>query len=216
MSGYNIEDLVNILPIAFLLGWALVLILVEAFVKRRGLTMVLAAVGLAAAIVMAAMQFGVETSAFKNMVWWSRTLLTGHIVLALVFVLTGNWILLFLVTFAPFIATWFKLLTHMPQHIGMRPDVADWRQSTRSYIGGPIVRFFYWNMNYHVEHHMYAAVPYYNLPKLRRHIEADLPVAARGLVATWREIFETIRRQRADPGYFYTPELPEGAGRFVE
>ena len=37
-------------------------------------------------------------------------------------------------------------------------------------------QFFYWNMNYHVEHHMYAAVPYYNLPKLRK--------AIRGLFAT--------------------------------
>lgn len=67
MSGYSIEDLVNILPIAFLLGWALLLVLVEAFTKRSGVTMALAALGLAAAAVMAVMQFGVETSAFKGM-----------------------------------------------------------------------------------------------------------------------------------------------------
>ena len=67
MSGYSIEDLVNILPIAFLLGWALVLVLVEAFTKRRSVTIALAAVGLAAAAVIAVMQAGVETSAFKGM-----------------------------------------------------------------------------------------------------------------------------------------------------
>ena len=67
MSGYSIEDLVNVLPIAFLLGWALLLVLVEAFTKRSGVTMALAALGLAASAVMAVMQFGVETSAFKGM-----------------------------------------------------------------------------------------------------------------------------------------------------
>ena len=67
MSGYSIEDLVNILPIAFVLVWALVIVLVEAFTKRRGLSLALAAIGLAAALVMAAMQIGVETTAFKQM-----------------------------------------------------------------------------------------------------------------------------------------------------
>ena len=39
---------------------------------------------------------------------WSRIMLTGHTALALavVFVLSGNWILLLLVTFAPFTAGW--------------------------------------------------------------------------------------------------------------
>jgi NADH-quinone oxidoreductase subunit N len=67
MSGYGIEDLVNILPIVFLLGWALVLVLVEAFTKRRRLTAALTALGLVAAIVMSAYQAGIETSAFKQM-----------------------------------------------------------------------------------------------------------------------------------------------------
>jgi fatty acid desaturase len=32
-------------------------------------------------------------------------------------------------------------------------------------------------MNYHIEHHMYPAVPYCNLPQLRKQIEQDLPQA---------------------------------------
>jgi fatty acid desaturase len=153
-----------------------------------------------------------DRKGYRAMVNWARIVLIGQTILAVVFVVTGNWILLFLVTFAPFCATWFVMLTHMPQHVGMRPDVADWRQSTRTYLAGPIVRFFYWNMNYHVEHHMYAAVPFYNLPKLRKAIITDLPAADRGLVATWKEIYSTVRKQKADPGYFYTPQLPATAG----
>ena len=30
-------------------------------------------------------------------------------------------------------------VTHVPQHIGMEPDVADWRRSTRTYLAGPAV-----------------------------------------------------------------------------
>ncbi len=67
MSGYGIEDIFNILPIVFVLVWALVLLMVEAFSKNRGVTVVLAVGGLAAALVMAVMQFGTETTAFKDM-----------------------------------------------------------------------------------------------------------------------------------------------------
>ncbi|MEJ2756993.1 MAG: NADH-quinone oxidoreductase subunit N, partial [Anaerolineales bacterium] len=67
MSGYGIEDLFNILPIVFVLGWALVLLMVEAFSKNRDLTVVLTVVGLAGALTMAIMQFGTETTAFKDM-----------------------------------------------------------------------------------------------------------------------------------------------------
>jgi NADH-quinone oxidoreductase subunit N len=67
MSGYTIEDLVNILPIVFVVVWGLVLLMVEAFTKRRGLTLVLAAVGLLVALFLTVSQFGVETTAFKNM-----------------------------------------------------------------------------------------------------------------------------------------------------
>ena len=142
---------------------------------------------------------------------WSRIILSVHLALAIVFVATGNWILLFLVTLAPHSARWLAILTHQPQHLGMRGNVADWRQNTRTYLSGWFIRFIYWNMNYHVEHHMYASVPFYHLPKLRKAIEFDLPVAPKGLVATWREIFDAMKRQRVDPGYFVTPELPNTA-----
>ncbi len=67
MSGYSIEDLVNILPIVFLVVWAIVLVLVESFTKRRSLTMVLAALGFGAALVLAATKVGTQATAFKGM-----------------------------------------------------------------------------------------------------------------------------------------------------
>ncbi len=37
---------------------------------------------------------------------------------------------------------------------------------TRTVISNPIVSFFMLNSNYHLEHHLFAAMPWYNLPKL--------------------------------------------------
>ena len=42
--------------------------------------------------------------------------------------------------------------------------------------------FLYWQMNYHTEHHMYAGVPCYNLPKLHRLIKPQMPACKRGLL----------------------------------
>jgi fatty acid desaturase len=63
-------------------------------------------------------------------------------------------------------------------------------------------------MQYHVEHHMFPAVPFYNLPALRKSIEHDLPPATNGLLATWRQILPVLRKQGEDPKYFYMPEIP--------
>ena len=68
--------------------------------------------------------------------------------------------------------------------------------------------FYYWNMQYHLEHHMYPAVPFFNLPKLRRAIEHDLPAAQHGLRATWKEMLELRRKFLEDPGFKYMPVIP--------
>jgi fatty acid desaturase len=63
-------------------------------------------------------------------------------------------------------------------------------------------------MQYHLEHHMYPAVPFYNLGKLRKAIEHDLPPATHGLRATWKEMFELKRKFLADPSFKYIPNIP--------
>ena len=66
-------------------------------------------------------------------------------------------------------------------------------------------------MNFHIEHHMYAAVPCYNLGKLHEHIKGESPVPPRGLYAAWKGIIAIMKAQRTDPSYQYVPELPAHA-----
>jgi fatty acid desaturase len=72
----------------------------------------------------------------------------------------------------------------------------------------PVVQFLYWHMNYHTEHHMYAAVPCYNLGALHRAIAHELPPCPRGLRATWEEIAAILRIQSANPAYQHVALLP--------
>ena len=63
-------------------------------------------------------------------------------------------------------------------------------------------------MNYHTEHHMYAAVPCYNLRKMHETIKHEMPECTVGLYATWKEIISILKAQKADPTYQHSPELP--------
>ena len=139
---------------------------------------------------------------------YARLTLLVHLGLAVYFVLSGMWILLFVVTIGVFVAPWLAILCALPQHICLKGDTPDWRICARTVLMHPVIRFFYWNMNYHIEHHMYASVPFYNLPALHEEIKHDLPEPYPGLIAAWRDILPAIRRQREDPDYAMVPELP--------
>ena len=74
----------------------------------------------------------------------------------------------------------------------------------------PVFRFLYWQMNWHVEHHMYAAVPFHALAKLHRLIAKDAPKPNRSLASAWREIAACQLRQKADPSYVVDPWSRKG------
>jgi fatty acid desaturase len=133
---------------------------------------------------------------------WARFLVLGHIVLGVLFALLGAWILI-PIFLTPFYASWLTFLCGVPQHFGLLSDSPDWRRSCRTVLQDPITRFLYWQMNYHTEHHMYAAVPFHALPRLHRVIAADSPKPNRGLVSAWKEIIQIARRLREDPGYVF-------------
>jgi len=149
-----------------------------------------------------------DARARARLVWNARLLVLGHLALAVWFFASGLWPLLLIVTFAPFMAQWLNMLLAFPQHVGMTPDVDDFRLSSRTYDLGPVLAFLYCNMQYHLEHHMYAGVPFYNLPALRKVIAFDLPPSSGGLIRTWGEIRHAWRMQRKDSNYTLPIALP--------
>jgi fatty acid desaturase len=142
---------------------------------------------------------------------WALTLVFGHFALGSLFIATGHWFLILVFDFGGFYCNWLALLCGMPQHIGMSPDVPDFRLNSRTYSCSWFSAFLYWNMQYHIEHHMFPSVPFYNLPKLRKAIEYDLPPATHGLWATWKELLLIVKKQREDSSYVFIPFLPQTA-----
>ncbi|NBU14276.1 MAG: fatty acid desaturase [Alphaproteobacteria bacterium] len=110
--------------------------------------------------------------------------------------------------------TWHALLCGLTQHIGLAEDVLDHRQNCRTVYMNPVSRFIYWNMNYHVEHHMFPMVPYHRLPELHAEMLSDTPAPYNGFLEAYREILPTIIRQLKDPDYFVRRVLPTTAKPF--
>ncbi|MEM7080141.1 MAG: fatty acid desaturase [Pseudomonadota bacterium] len=140
---------------------------------------------------------------------WARTLLLGHGALAILFIASGHWFALVVFTFGTQYCSWLGFLCGVPQHYGLNSDIPDFRYNTRTFTCGWLPAFYYWNMQYHLEHHMYPAVPFFNLPKLRQAIEHDLPPAPHGLRATWQEMFAIRDAVKADSTYRFYPDVPQ-------
>lgn len=142
---------------------------------------------------------------------WARLVLCGHAALALVAVGLGWWMVPVLQMVAPIFGSGLQFLCNTAQHISLQDKVPDFRFCCRTILLNPVLRFVYWNMNYHTEHHMYPAIPCYNLGKFHRLIRHDLPHCPVGLIQAWREILAIQSRQQRDPQYQHIPTFPESA-----
>jgi fatty acid desaturase len=109
---------------------------------------------------------------------------------------------------------WLAHLFGISQHAGLAENVLDHRLNSRTIRMNPVFRFIYWNMNYHVEHHMFPMVPYHALPRLHAELRHDMPPPCPSLLAAYREILPTLWRQLHDPGYHIRRELPLSAKPF--
>jgi Na+-transporting NADH:ubiquinone oxidoreductase subunit F len=123
---------------------------------------------------------------------------------------------LMFVGFANLFGTWLLVTYGLTQHAGLAENVLDHRLNCRTVYMNPIHRYLYWNMNYHVEHHMFPLVPYHALPKLHAAVKDDCPTPYPSLFSAWREIAPTILRQVIDPAYHVKRRLPEPRPRLNE
>lgn len=122
-----------------------------------------------------------------------------------------SWIPLLLIGLPRLFGCWHMVMCGWLQHGGLAENVTDHRLNCRTVYMNPVSRFIYWNMNYHVEHHMFPLVPCYRLPELHRVIAHDLPAPNRSIAAAYAEMLPALRRQRTDPAYYIRRPLPETA-----
>jgi fatty acid desaturase len=106
---------------------------------------------------------------------------------------------------------WHHVLTGFIQHAGLHEDVIDHRVNTRTCYMNPVSRFIYWNMNYHVEHHMFPMVPYHALPKLHERLKSDLPLPSPNMWSAYRDIISALKKQIVNPAFSIDPQFPNTA-----
>lgn len=123
----------------------------------------------------------------------------------------GSWLPLMLVGLPRIYGAWHHVLTGLMQHGGLADNVLDHRLNSRTVHINPVSRFVYWNMNYHVEHHMFPMIPYHALPKLHDRIKHDLPPATKSIWACYRDMIPTWARQMRGEDFFLVRQLPPTA-----
>jgi len=111
---------------------------------------------------------------------------------------------------------WHMVMTGLLQHGGLADNVLDHRLNSRTVYMNPFSRFIYWNMNYHVEHHMFPMVPYHALPRLHALIKDDLPPPNASILDGYREMIPAVLKQIRDPNYYLRRELPPTARPYRE
>ena len=123
----------------------------------------------------------------------------------------GSWLPLMIVGLPRMYGAWHGILTGLLQHGGLADDVTDHRLNSRTVLMNPVSRFIYWNMNYHVEHHMFPMVPYHALPRLHELIKHDLPAPNPSMWDGYREMIPAFLRQLRNEDYFLKRQLPPTA-----
>ncbi len=110
-----------------------------------------------------------------------------------------------------FYGAWHHVMTGLLQHGGLADNVVDHRLNSRTVLMNPVSRFIYWNMNYHVEHHMFPMVPYHALPQLHAMIGHDLPAPNTSILDGYREMIPAFLRQLRNEDFFIERQLPSTA-----
>ena len=135
------------------------------------------------------------------------TVATGLVAIA-----TQSILPLLLIGIGPAIfGSWHFVMTGLLQHTGMADNVLDHRLNSRTVLMNPVSRFIYWNMNYHVEHHMFPMVPYHALPDLHKAIGHDLPPPTPSIFAGLKEVAQALKVQLTDPEFVVEKILPPTA-----
>ncbi|MEI8698369.1 MULTISPECIES: fatty acid desaturase family protein [unclassified Mesorhizobium] len=129
---------------------------------------------------------------------------------------SGSFLPLMLVGLPRLYGAWHHVMTGLLQHGGLAENVIDHRLNSRTVYMNPVSRFIYWNMNYHVEHHMFPMVPYHALPRLHEMIKHDLPAPTPSILAGYREMVPAFLRQLRNEDYFLKRELPPTAKPYRE
>ena len=153
----------------------------------------------------------IPQSAHDGVVFWARVHMGIYLATVAASLATWSLLPLALIGGARLYGAWHMIMMGLLQHGGLAENVLDHRLNSRTVLINPVSAWVYWNMNYHVEHHMFPMVPYHALPRLHALIKGDLPPANPSIAHAYGELLGALVRQRTDPAYAVRRTLPPTA-----
>ncbi len=151
----------------------------------------------------------VPPSVFPSVFWRARVCLLIYASAIALAIGTRSLLPLLFIGLPNVFGSWLMPIYGLTQHTGLAENVLDHRLNCRTVSMNRLNRYLYWNMNYHVEHHMFPLVPYHALPKLHALVKDDCPEPYPSLLAAWREIIPAVLQQVKDPTFHVKRRLPE-------
>lgn len=148
-------------------------------------------------------------SEYRKVFVRARIYLLIYFSVIVLIVLTKSILPLMYIGIPTFVGSWLMVIYGTTQHAGLAENVLDHRLNCRTVYMNRINRYLYWNMNYHIEHHMFPLVPYHALPQLHELIKNDCPEPYKSIADAYREINPTLKKQRLDCTYFVHRILPD-------
>lgn len=130
-----------------------------------------------------------------KMIHNARLLLLTYVILAYVILGMGQMWLWWYLVLPRLLGAPIMMLFTMIQHVEMQEDSPSVLDSSRSFKSNWLGEFLYCNMNYHIEHHLYPMVPFYNLPKLNALIANQLPPQDPGFIRTNVEVLIVVLKR---------------------
>jgi len=158
----------------------------------------------------------IPASEFEKIFFKARVYVAIYALVIALAIYTRSLLPLMFIGLTNLFGTWLLVVYGLTQHAGLAENVLDHRLNCRTVYMNRVHRFLYWNMNYHIEHHMFPLVPYHALPQLHETVKFDCPTPYPSLASAWREIIPAVLRQVKDPAYHIKRRLPECQVRTVE
>jgi fatty acid desaturase len=149
-------------------------------------------------------QLSVPESEIKKVFRNARIFLTSFLLIIVISIYAQSWLLIVLLLLPRWVGEPMHGILRITQHGALATGIRDHRKTTRTMYVNPLLQFFYCNMNYHIEHHMFPMVPFHSLEKLHRELKTQMPEPSRGVTAAMGEVFSTMREQRKRSDYVWS------------
>ena len=133
----------------------------------------------------------IPSSEIPYLIRESRLMMIGYIVIAAISLFFSSYFILIYWIIPRLIGEPFLRLIRMVEHTG-KEETANMIKNTRTSHASNFLKFIYWNMPFHVEHHLYANVPFYRLKKFHNIIKTHTREFEPSVLSVHLEILKQI------------------------